>query len=89
MSDYFKVLTQAKEEKGKALSDVFISKKDILQSFFEPLCPEGFSLEQMCSLFAPQLLIYFSYLLWKYDQAMEGKLVRDYFKDFDEQRVCN
>jgi len=88
ISDYFKILTQAKEDKGKALSDVFISKKEILQPFFEPLCPEGFSLDQMCSLFAPQLIIYFSFLLWKYDQAMEGKLVKDYFKDFDEQRVC-
>jgi hypothetical protein len=87
MAAYFEVLLLSKDEEGKPLREVFIQHKARMEKFLEPLVPEGYVLDQACSTFAPQLIIYFSYILWKYDQAMEGKLVQDYFKNFQQARV--
>lgn len=89
MDNYFKVLTIGKEESGKPLREIFLAEKNQMQSFLEPLTPPGYDLDQMLNLFAPQLMIYFSYIIWKYDSALEGILVEDYFNEFKKRKVCN
>ena len=88
MKAYFEIISQAKDEGGKPLSDIFLGQQDKFKGFLEPLMPEGYTIEQGCTTFAPQLMIYISYLLWKYDQSLEGKLVSDYFNEFQQRRVC-
>ena len=84
---YFEVLSEAREESGKPLSEVFLEHRDSMNPFLEPIIPSGYTIENGLTAFAPQLLIYFSYLLWKYDQAMEGTLVSEYFNEFKRRRV--
>ena len=87
MNAYFEVLSEAREESGKPLSEVFLEHRDSMNPFLEPIIPSGYTIENGLTAFAPQLLIYFSYLLWKYDQAMEGTLVSEYFNEFKRRRV--